>query len=265
MTLNEYWDKPKGVQSMRPKWTPPQRPRNEAPQPVPFTINGRPADEPEPRRLQPDGSLSPVAQAHAAIVNADKAYRQHREAVQQSASQYSPQGLVDAVRQFADSDEAKAAQDAVQQVRQRAEQAKQDRDKIRGGLRPADDAASQVAAQRFWDRRSRVLDGLKPERVPAVVANFMKEASPQELSVLMQELPDYLESRGQSSEYLDASLRDRLPEYARATEQLKKAEQARTIIEHGAARLQQAWSEGTPAPGLPIDPSRYDPDGDRDA
>ena len=216
--------------------------------------------EPSPvtaRAITADGSV--VTQAHAAIVHAKNEFQKHINAVGRNRDHYSDEGFRAQVAGFASTEAAKAVGAAVAQVRERADAAAAHVDKLRRDLSPHGDVTAEMRAGRYWSRTQRVLDNTDNAKLFGAAQNLITTAERTELGVLLEELPAYLESRGQSTDWLDAVIGQALPEYVAAQTQLAKARQARTIIEHNATALRKGFTEGRP-PTVLADPGKYDPD-----
>ena len=138
-----------------------------------------------------DGSV--VEQAHAAFTNAKTAFEKFLNDIPRE--HYSADGLKAQIKKFGDTDAAKAVDIAVANVRDRADKATAQVEKIRRDLSPNGDTAAELRATRYWDRTKPGLDNAKEGafgRAQKLIANADRE----ELGVLLQELPAYLEARG---------------------------------------------------------------------
>ena len=81
--------------------------------------------------------------------------------------------------------------------------------------------------------------------------------------MLLQEIGPYLESRGVTTDWIDAAVGQSVSEYGSAQKQLKKATQVATIVEYNAKALRDAFSNasnGAYRKPLFVDASQYDPD-----
>jgi hypothetical protein len=203
--------------------------------------------------------MSAVEQAHAAIVHAKNEFQKHVNDVGRHRDHYSPDGFRAQVAEFANTDAAAAVDAAVSQVRERADEAATQVDKLRRSLSSHSDAVAEMRAGRYWVRTQRILDNTGNAKLFGVAQNLITEADRAELAVLLEELPAYCESRGQSTSWLDAAVGQAVPEYGAARARLTKAQQARTVIEYNAKALHRGFAEGRP-PTVLADPARYDPD-----
>jgi hypothetical protein len=204
-------------------------------------------------------SDSVVAQAHTAMVDAKRRFERHIKAVHQHRDHYTPDGFSAQIAEFASTDAAAAVDMAVSQVRERVEEAAAQVDTLRRDLSPHSDTATELRATRYWDRTRRILDNLGSGKLFGVAQDLISKADRAELSTLLQELPAYLQARGQTNTWIDAAVAKVVPEYGRAREQLTKAEQALQITEFNAKALRHSFTQGRP-PNVLANPYNYDPD-----
>jgi hypothetical protein len=223
------------------------RPAYEAPEP--FT--------PPPVRasaVKVNGSV--VEQAHAAFTNGKTAFEKFLNDIPRE--HYSPDGLKAQVEKFSDTAAARAVDAAVASVRDHADKANAQVEKIRRGLSPNGDVAAELRATRLWDRTRPLLDNAKEGafgRAQKLIANANRE----ELGVLLQELPAYLEALGHPTNWIDTAVGQVVPEYAQAAKRRQKAQQALTIAELNAKSLQRSFAQGYSSSIL-TDARLYDPD-----
>jgi hypothetical protein len=234
------------------RWTPPAEHRTYTPpaEPEPFEPPRVTA-----RAVTVDGSV--VEQAHASFTHAKSAFEKFLKDIPQE--HYSADGLTAQIKMFSDTDAAKAVDAAVTQVRDRAEKAARQVDKIRRDLSPNGDTVAELRATRYWNRTKDVLDSAK-EGAFGAAQKLIASADREQLGVLLQELPDYLTARGHTSEWIDAALGQAVPEYAQAAKQLKTANQAVTIAESNANSLRRLFSQGFSGKAVIVDGRTYDPD-----
>jgi hypothetical protein len=152
-------------------------------------------------------------------------------------------------------------------VRARREQARAKLDKI---LSPSSvgDAAHESRNTRFWNRAKGVLDGAKDGKYSAASA-LIKNATRNELAVLVEELPGYMTAHGQPTGWIVHEVAQVLPEYPSARAELDKATAALQIVQQNANFVRRGFEEGR-APTVLADPFkprfpgdntyRYDPD-----
>lgn len=199
-----------------------------------------------------------IAQAHAAMENAQSAFTKHLDEIQRD--RYSSKGLREQIANFVDTDAARAVDKAVEQVRQRRDQAQIEADEVRRNLSPSGDTPSELRATRYWNRTKGVLDTVDPGQLLYTAQDLIAKAERAELGTLLQELPAYVQARGQTTEWLDPAVAQVIPEYGSARAQLTKAQQACIIAEHNAKSLRTSFAQGRSATVL-VDPrGEYDPD-----
>jgi hypothetical protein len=198
-----------------------------------------------------------IEQAHATMAHAKAQFEKHLDGIQRD--RFSAEGLREQIANFADTDAARAVNTAVEQVQQRRDQAQTQADKVRRDLSPSGDTAAELRAARYWNRTKGVLDTLDSGQLLPTAQDLIAKADRTELGTLLQELPAYVQARGQTTEWLDPALAQVVPEFGRAREQLTKAEQALQITEHNANALRRGFTEGRP-PTVLVEPGGYDPD-----
>ncbi len=200
-----------------------------------------------------------VEQAYAAMTNTQKAFGQHINRIDRS--RFSDEGFRAEVVAFADGPAARAVVEALDRVGRRRDQAQARVEQVRSDLVRDGDAAAELRASRFWERTRRILDNADADDVCNAARKFMIEANRSEIGTLVQELPAYLQARGQmSDDWFDVALGQAVPEYASARAELTKADQALTITQYNAEALQRGFSECRPPTAL-VDPGvKYNPD-----
>lgn len=209
------------------------------------------------RAITTDGTV--VERAHSAVVHAGNEFQKHVDAVQRDRHHYSPDGFRSQITRFGDTDAARAVDKAVEQVRARREQAQNELDKIRADLTPDGDTAAELRANRYWNRTKAVLDTLDSGHLLRSAQDLVAKAGTAELGTLLQELGPYFASRGKTTEWIEPTVAQVVPEFGRAREQLTKADQALQVTEFNAKALRRGVHEGRPPTAL-ASPHRYDPD-----
>jgi len=198
-----------------------------------------------------------VERAHAAMTDAHSAFVHHLTNIPREL--YSDDGVADAIAGFSTSQAACAVDLAVDQVRQRRDGAQEQLNKIRQELSPDGDTAAELRAGRFWNRTKGLLDSVDNSGLLSRTQDLLAKASRTELGTLLQELAPYLISRGQTTDWLDSAVAEIAPEFGRAREQLRTADQALQIAKFNANALRRGFREGR-LPSVIVDPSNYDPD-----
>jgi hypothetical protein len=202
-----------------------------------------------------DGSV--VEQAHATFTHAKTAFEKFLNNIPRE--HYSADGLDAQIKKFGDTGAAKAVDEAVEQVRARADKAGAQVDKIRRDLSPNGDTAAELRATRYWNRTQAVLDTAK-EGAFGAAQKLIAEADREQLGTLLQELPSYLQSHGHTSDWIDTAVGQVVPEYAQAARQRHKAQQALTITEYNAKSLRKLFAQGYAGVSIITDARTHDPD-----
>ena len=221
-------------------------------QPLPVTAPG----------MKYDDTASAISGAEAAITHADNMFRRHLNSI--DAEAYSPDGLRQQILAFGDTAAAKAIDAAVAGAEQRATEAAAHVDQVRKDLSPVGDAAAELRAGRYWHRTERHLDGVEDRRVVGAARDLVARANAAELGTLLEELGGYLTTRGQSTEWINGIVAEKIPELHKAMETLKKAVQARTVIQYNASevrsRIAETRSPSSYRPPILVGVMKYDPD-----
>lgn len=179
---------------------------------------------------------------------------------------YSEHTIRETIAQFANTAAAQDVERTLQAVQKMAEDTKAAVDRTREKfLRPGDTAA-ELRNTRYWNRTQSVLD----REGAAAIHSIINDAKPEEIGVLLQELPPYLRSRGKDLPIdLDDLVGRHVPEYGVARERAARAEKARIHAETNAKRLRDRYTAAYPSsPGaaggnLPSVPmAYYDPQSD---
>lgn len=146
------------------------------------------------------------------------------------------------VDKFASTGSYTAIERHVQAVQQLRDKAQDNLDEVRRSLTQDDgDTATELRANRFWNRTRAILDNANPASVITVGRDQMAKATPAELNILLQELPSYCAARGvKTTDWIDTTAAEVSPEYGRAAKKLAKANEAVRIVEGGAQSFQRA-------------------------
>jgi len=157
---------------------------------------------------------------------------------------------------FSVSDAALALQPALDAVKAYSDAASKKVSDLIDGQKVGDDVASQIAAQRFWDRSRRTLDSIKDgSKAVAAAQNLVANASGDQIPVLVEELSDYLAQRNLPAGWLPDALSQKIPGLsdAQADATLKARQHAVLAQNHHA--LTNAIEKDLAAPPL-LDPSQ---------
>jgi hypothetical protein len=179
-------------------------------------------------------------------------------------------------RTFADTPTVRDMDTAIENVRARRDKAQAQLDTVRASLTKPGDAAQESRNTRTWNRARAQLDNAGGGTAAIEVAQRLiaGAANPGELSVLLEELPTYLDvhkpsgmNSQQQKQYergikaaIDTTINTAVPEYGRAVKELGLAGQALTIVESSAATVRRAIASGRRAPMTLSSPAKYDPD-----
>ena len=215
--------------------------------------------DPAPRQ---DGTGTVIEKAHAAMLEAQSAFTRHLDSIRRD--RYSNEGMREEIASFADTHAAHSVDTAVEQVRQRRDQAQVHLDTIRQELSPDGDTAAELRAGRYWNRSKGLLDSADSSQVLGRTKNLLAKATPAERGTLLQELASYLASRGVAADWIDSAVAEIVPEFGHAREQLRTADQALQIAKFNANALRRGFEIGRP-PSAIVDAGKYDPDRQRNA
>jgi len=127
---------------------------------------------------------------------------------------------------------------------------------VKRDLSPNGDTAAELRANRYRDRVIRRLDVKDPGQLFNAANEELAGATREGLGTLLQELPSYLQSRGVTTDWIDAAVAQVVPEFAAARAELKKAESAFQITRQNVGFLKQGFANGRPATVL-ADPAKY--------
>lgn len=183
-------------------------------------------------------------QAFGAIEHARNQFETHIVNLQQNANLYTSDGYNEQVARFKDTPAAKAIDKAEADVQQRLAAAEAKVAKTYKDLSPNGDAAAESRAARYWHRNERLLDS-KDDKLHTA-RQLVENASRDEIGVLLQELPAYLQSFGLSTEWIDEHVARVVPEYGAAKDELKKANAATQLVTNAARMVRQGFDSGRP-------------------
>lgn len=221
--------------------------------------------EPKPvtnTRAHPVPDARPIVAAAALLRDAAAKFEKHIASI--DPAPFTPEGLHNQIGAFAESPAAQQIDDAIGLAAQREADAEAHVADVLAKLSPQGDVAAELRSTRAWNRAQRQLDAVPSDRVPEMARTLIANADDAELGVLLQELPSFLASKGQASDWLTLVVAERLPELADAQRKLKLARQARPQIEFDAQRLRDRITKTTapkayePVPFLDL--GHYDPD-----
>jgi hypothetical protein len=201
-----------------------------------------------------------VEKADAAFKHAADSWKKHIAETNKHQEHYTSEGYRAQIAKFADTDAAKAVDTAIDSLQARADKAASDLTKIMVDLSPDGDTAAELRATRYWDRIKPLLDNAKGGAVSRA-QQLVSEASREQLGTLLQELPAYLEARNQPTSWIETTVGQVVPEYARAVKRNRSAQQALTTAKYTASSLRRTFSEGHAGNAIVLADFRgYDPD-----
>ncbi|TAM64954.1 hypothetical protein [Mycobacterium sp.] len=211
---------------------PGQMAAKDLPQPTPFSLKA-PATQAAPHRT----GATAAQRAWASKQHAMTALADHIEAIEPAVHdrRYTPEMVSENVQAFADTP---AYQDVVRQheaVHAKVDEAQHTIAQERAALIQPGDAAAESRALRYWARTERQLDATK-DGIGAA-HEIIKSATPEQLSVLAEELEPYLKAKGHDTRWLDDAFAEKVPTYGAAHRRLVAAQQAAMISDGDMRRL----------------------------
>ncbi|GAA4292955.1 hypothetical protein [Mycobacterium paraffinicum] len=223
----------------------------EAPE-IRMTIAGGPAPQ---SQAIPDPTDTTVADTFSVIQGAAAAFRRHLDQVHLERVRLTPEGQRQRIAEFKDSAAAKAVDAAATTMQQYRDAKAAEVERIREALSPCGDTASELRATRCWNRHKAVLDSAEGGGVSTAARQAITNADRVELGTLLEELPAYLESRGQPADWLDPLVAQVVPELGDAQRQYRDAERAAQVITYDATTLRKGFISGT-VPACLVDPTK---------
>ena len=220
--------------------------------------------------LKTEGTV--VQQAHKTILHARDEHRKHLAQTEEIRSHLSAEGYKARLAEFQNTPcclmsrcarrrtpAAKAVDRMFEAVTARRDEAVANVAQVKRSLSPAGDAATEMRATRLRDRVIRTLDTKDQAQLFDAANQLLAGASREELGVLLQELPSYLQSRGGTADWIDDAVGQLVPEFAAARAQAKLAEQAYQIARTNVDFARKSFGTDRPAT-IFVDPSKFDPD-----
>lgn len=219
-----------------------------------------------------------VERAEGTFEHAIQAHTRYLDQLKQDRHRYSESGYAEQAAMFSETAAAKAVDAAVQTVQARADQAQAAVDKMRASFVKPGDAAQESRNLRYWNRTRAVLDTAKTGGKFTAAEALLNKADRAELSVLLEELPSYLQVHigpmddstkhrldlpkdADWADWIDAVYVPRaVPEYGQAKAKLAKANKAATITRHSADMIKKSITDGRALPRLFASAHNHDPD-----
>lgn len=195
------------------------------------------------------------------------AFGKHLDRVAEVGRKYTPEGRAaitpELLAAFKDEPIWRQAQAVEAQVEERVAELAQEVDNERRALTPELDMAGELRQQRAVDRARGDLAKVEGGWKGQAAAKILRNASAQDVGILVQELPHLLPD-DVPAEVLEPAIRERAPEYASAQRKLATAQRGQAIVVSNGQKLRRAigqehrQSQGIL--GLQLDSGVYDPD-----
>lgn len=161
---------------------------------------------------------------------------------------YTEANIREHIASFAGTPAAQAVEQSLQAVQTLVENADTEVGRVRDELMSPGDAAAELRKTRSWNRFQRTLDNVKDSSYSKVVNDLITAAKPDEIGVLLQELPSYLQSKGHvDTDWIDELVAQVVPEYGTARRRAVTAQQALAIAAANAKRLQDRYASAYPS------------------
>ncbi|UGT94859.1 hypothetical protein KN246_15830 [Mycobacterium intracellulare] len=213
--------------------------------PAPFTLKA-----PQSQAVQHRAGATAAQRAWASKQNALTAIADHIEAIEPAVHdpRYTYEQVRETVKEFTDTP---AYQDAVRQheaVHAKVEDAQHTLAQERAALTQPGDAAAESRALRYWARTERLLDASN-DGIGAA-HEIIGSATPEQLSVLAEELAPYLKAKGHDTSWLDDAFAEKVPSLGAAQRRLVAAQQAAMISDGDMRRLNDMLRQGPSPDGL---------------
>ncbi|MAU83878.1 MAG: hypothetical protein CME34_18810 [Gordonia sp.] len=193
-------------------------------QPAPVNIPARPGT-----------SADPITRAHETITNTAELMEKYIAGI--DVGRYSADGLRDTIRAFADTDAARAVDQAVDQAHAHQQNTEAQLRQVRADLSPDGDTAAELRATRYWARTQRLLDNTDNSQLGLTARELIDTANRAELGTLLQEIEPYLNSRGQSTGWVEPYLAHAIPEYGEAAARARLADKQLTVVQSNANQM----------------------------
>jgi hypothetical protein len=196
---------------------------------------------------QRDDADDVFEKADRATRYAARQYAKHVDNVQQT--NLDERDKHSAASAFGSTEAAKAADERIEAAEQERDRLRDEAQKVRDSIAPASDTASQLQAQRVWERARHALDAAQknaPAKTVATARNIVRDAKPEELPTLAEELKPYLAAEELPTDWLDGEIIRAAPEYAAAKQAHADADRRVIKLRHNAAVVRRAYEAGKP-------------------
>ncbi|MGO9155493.1 hypothetical protein [Mycobacterium sp.] len=213
--------------------------------------------EPQPVTWNASASgETPIGQAYHTLREVEKQHGQFLDRVQTVASQFTPDGLHQQLKGFADSAAGNRAIDAAERLAADvAERADEDYARALQGLSTPGDAAQELRNQRAIDRAGRQLAALPEGQRVGAASKLVAEVDRDTLGALVAELPSF----GVDAAVVEQAAVRAVPELGEAVARRTKAHQSAAIIRNDARRMRDCVNDGRKLQVPLVNPAAYDP------
>jgi hypothetical protein len=164
-----------------------------------------------------------------------------------------------ALEAFATTPAARDAAASVEAARAHRDQLAAKVDTERAALATDSDSGAQIAAQREWARHEAQLEAQSNVgQVHATATNLVRNATPQQLNVLAEELPAWLAAKGQTAvaESINEAIAQAAPQLGEARQAHSDAERKVVKLQHNHKVTQNAYKAHRPVDDrLMLDPT----------
>jgi hypothetical protein len=186
-----------------------------------------------------------VERADARIRYAGRKFVEHRDQVEagRAARQYDDDYARSQVAGYGQTQAARDADAALAEVEAWRDEAAQAVAEQRAKFTTPLDTASQVAAQRSWERNRAQLEAASNAGQAAAIArNLLANASGAELVTLAEEVQPWLRAKGHPDGWVDDAITKAAPEYAAAKHELGERERKLVKTRHNAGVTRRGYA-----------------------
>jgi hypothetical protein len=199
-----------------------------------------------------------IGQADARIRYGVRQLGEHLEFVKANEHRFTAEGRQAAVAAFSDTDAGGDIDAALADAEAYRDEARAAVESERAKLVTADDTASQIRAQRDWERSRTTVEA--QQNVGQQIATARKlladAQTPQAVATLAEEVAPYLASKGLPTDWIDAELAKAAPGYGAAKAEAVQRERQEMKVRHNARVAKQAAADGRlPDPRILVDPT----------
>jgi hypothetical protein len=162
-----------------------------------------------------------------------------------------------ALESYAASPAARDATASVEAARAHGDHLAARPDAERAKLVTDSDAGAQMEAKRQWDREKALLDAQSNVgQIHATATNLIRNATPQQLNVLAEELPAWLAAKGRPTTWVNDAIAQAAPQLGEALQARADAQRKVIKLQHNHKVTQNAYKAHRPVnPDLLVDPT----------